>query len=74
MSFTYSPSNNHSSIHHLDESFFAGMRSTINIKTLERLAEFAKTIPEPELFGTYRDDLHYMQTLKLNDYKCQVLN
>lgn len=52
-------------INSLDESFFWGMRSDINTKELKKLATFAKSIPEPILFGTYRDELHYAKTLDL---------
>lgn len=53
------------SIYYLKDSFYRGMRSVLSEERLKKLDELVRDIPEPELFGSYRDDLHYLKTLNL---------
>jgi hypothetical protein len=49
----------------LDSDFYKGTRNTLTPENLQKLADFASTIPEPELFGTFKDEMHYKMTLQL---------
>ncbi len=52
-------------IKYLTEEFYIGTRNTLTLKKLMELSLFAKTLPEPQLFGTFQDDIHYKKTLEL---------
>ncbi|GEM_PF-3600099 len=53
------------SFKYLGKEFYQGTRNVLTPKKLYELSSFAKTLPEPFLFGTYQDDDHYQKTLKL---------
>jgi hypothetical protein len=49
----------------LDQNFYKGVRNTLSTANLKKLADFAKTIPEPDPYGTFRDEDHFVKTLEL---------
>lgn len=49
----------------IPESFYYGLRKELTQSRLELLADLAKKIPAPNLYGQFFNDMHYLKTLEL---------